>query len=38
MGLEEKSLEKRKKLDQLQLSDDEWEQLDLFANLLAVSP
>jgi hypothetical protein len=37
MGLEEKNLEKRQKLDQLRLSRDEWERLDLFANLLAVS-
>jgi hypothetical protein len=37
MGLEEKNLEKRQKLDQLRLSREEWERLDLFANLLAVS-
>ena len=37
MGLEEKNLEKHQKLDQLRLSQDEWEHLDLFANLLAVS-
>lgn len=37
MGLEEKNLEKHQKLDQLWLSWEEWEHLDLFANLLAVS-
>ena len=36
MGLEEKNLKKRQKLNQLRLSQEEWERLDLFANLLAV--
>lgn len=37
IGAQETSLEKRVKLDRLKLTAEEWERLDLFANLLGVS-
>jgi len=36
MGKEEKDLAKRQKIDSLQLSNEEWEHLGLFNDLLAV--
>jgi hypothetical protein len=36
IGREEKDLAKRQKIDDLRLSDHEWEQIGLFNNLLAV--
>jgi hypothetical protein len=36
MGREEKDLTKRQKIDDLRLSDDEWERVGLFNDLLAV--
>lgn len=37
IGREEKDLSKRKKIDDLLLSDAEWERIGLFNDLLAVS-
>jgi hypothetical protein len=36
IGREEKDLAKRQKIDDLRLSDDEWERVQLFNDLLAV--
>jgi hypothetical protein len=36
IGREEKDLAKRQKIDDLRLSDHEWEQIGLFNDLLAV--
>ena len=36
MGREEKDLMKRQKIDDLRLSDNEWERIGLFNDLLAV--
>jgi hypothetical protein len=37
MGLKEPDLRKRKKLGELELRDDEWDNVKLFLDLLAVS-
>lgn len=37
IGREEKDPQKRRKIDKLQLSPVEWERVELFADLLAVS-
>ena len=37
MGLKEPNLEKRKKIGELELRDNEWERVKLFLDLLAVS-
>jgi hypothetical protein len=36
MGLKEPNLEKRKKIGELELRDNEWERVKLFLDLLAV--
>ena len=36
MGLKESNLEKRKKIGELELWDNEWERVKLFLDLLAV--
>lgn len=38
MGREEKDLEKRKKLTDLQLDSEEWDRVKIFLDLLAVIP
>jgi hypothetical protein len=38
IGRDEKDLAKREKIDNLRLDDEEWDELKLFNDLLAVSP
>ena len=38
LRLKESSSEKRRKLNELSLNDEEWERVSLFCNLLQVSP